>query len=123
MADDSYQDAYYERADLSLRQDDIKTALSDFSNIIAIDKKASKAYLERGTLRMSERNFQGAIEDLDKYIEIEDPKADVLYKRGIAKIFMGKIIDGCSDFGRSRPGTIGQRDVFGDTLPASRHLA
>ncbi len=98
MADDSYQDAYYERADLSLRQDDIKTALSDFSNIIAIDKKASKAYLERGTLRMSERNFQGAIEDLDKYIEIEDPKADVLYKRGIAKIFMGKIIDGCSDF-------------------------
>jgi tetratricopeptide (TPR) repeat protein len=98
MSDYTFEDAYYERADLALRQNDRKSAIDDYDKLLEVNKNASRAYLERGNLRMTERNFAGAVEDFNSYFDIEDPQGETMYKRGIAKIFMGKIIDGCEDF-------------------------
>ena len=98
MSDYTFWDAYYERADLAIRQNDRKSAIADYDKLLNVNKNASRAYLERGTLRMAERNFEGAVEDFNSYFDIEDPQGATMYKRGIAKIFMGKIIDGCEDF-------------------------
>jgi hypothetical protein len=47
---------------------------------------------------MMDRDYAGAVEDFNAYMEMEDPSGEVLYKRGVAKVYTGKIIEGCNDF-------------------------
>ncbi len=100
-ADSSFYKAYLNRANLSLRQGDLKAAIEDYSTLLDINKNFSLAYKERGTLRMMDRDYSGAVDDFSAYLDIEDPSGEVLYRRGIAKVYTGKIIEGCNDFSLS----------------------
>jgi tetratricopeptide (TPR) repeat protein len=83
---------------LSLEQGEIKEAIRDYSDLLQILPTIENAYKERGHLRLKERDYEGALWDYNEYFKIANPDADVYYRRGICKLFTGKIVDGCEDF-------------------------
>ncbi len=97
-ADSFFANGYMGRANLSLKQNDKKAAMDDYNALINLLPNLPDPHKERGFLRLENRDYGGALVDFNDYIEVSDPNAEVIYKRGISRVYLGKIVDGCVDF-------------------------
>lgn len=97
-ADKTYTKAYIARAEMSLKQSDLQAALNDYDLLLEANIGYLEGYKTRALLKMQLRNFKRAVEDFDIYLDIADPEGETLYRRGLAKVYSGNIVDGCVDF-------------------------
>lgn len=97
-ADSFFANGYMGRANLSIKQNDKKAAMDDYNALINLLPNLPEPHRERGNLRLENRDYGGALVDFNEYLEVADPDVEIIYKRGIAKVYLGKIVDGCADF-------------------------
>lgn len=97
-ADKTYAKAYIARAQMSLKQSDLQAALNDYDLLLEANIGYLEGYKTRALLKMQLRKFKSAVEDFDTYLDIADPEGETLYRRGLAKVYSGNIVDGCVDF-------------------------
>lgn len=97
-ADSFFANGYIGRANLSIKQNEKKAALDDYNALINLLPNLPEPHKERGNLRLDSRDYGGALVDFNDYLDIADPDAEILYRRGVSKVYLGKIIDGCADF-------------------------
>jgi tetratricopeptide (TPR) repeat protein len=104
-----YALAYQERALGKIELNDYAGAMQDFNISLSIESNA-RTYRSRGLLKMLLTDFRGCIADCSKSIDL-DPYFPVAYMtRGMAKIQLKQIEEGCFDL--SKAGELGMTDAY-----------
>ncbi len=85
------------RADVKFRMYDLKGALSDYDQVIALQPKSAKAYLQRGTANCIGEDYQAALNDFNTAISLGESSADVFRSRAGAEEQLGKKSEAIAD--------------------------
>ena len=85
------------RADVKFRMYDLKGALSDYDQVIAMQPKSAKAYMQRGTANCIGENYQAALSDFSTALSLGESSADVFRSRGGAEEQLGKKSEAIAD--------------------------
>lgn len=85
------------RADVKYRMYDLKGAISDYDQAIALQPKSAKAYMQRGTANCIGENYEAALSDFNTAISLGENSADVYRSRGGAEEQLGKKAEAIAD--------------------------
>lgn len=85
------------RADVKYRMYDLKGAISDYDQAIALQPKSAKAYMQRGTANCIGENYEAALSDFNTAISLGENSADVYRSRGGAEEQIGKKAEAIAD--------------------------
>jgi Flp pilus assembly protein TadD len=79
-------------------QEDMQSALDDFTSAIALDPNHTAAYSNRGLIQSRLSDYQSAVEDLNKAVELHSTYAAAYYNRGLAKGMLADYGGALEDF-------------------------
>ena len=77
----AFVEAYFNRANVSAKLNDFKSAIVDYSMVISLDDRFAQAYYNRGLARIYTGNTEGGIADLSKAGELGIYQAYSVIKR------------------------------------------
>jgi tetratricopeptide (TPR) repeat protein len=75
--------AYTARAEISINQADISSALADFSAAIRLAPDSPLAYFERGQIYISQAEYDKALKDMNQVVSIRPDIPDTYYYLGV----------------------------------------
>ena len=81
-----------------------------YPRLSLLKKRTKISYFEIGLSKAYLKDYRGAIADLTKAIEIDPNYADAYLNRGIAKLVLGQLDDGCLDL--SKAGELGYPTAY-----------
>ena len=93
--------AYNNRGLVRFVQDDLGSAMEDFTQAITYDKGHIRAYHNRATLKFGLGDLQGAMDDLDMTIELDSTHVQAYVDRAVTKGMMGNINGAFDDLHRA----------------------
>ena len=91
-------DTYLEQGDTDRKKSDWKSAIADYSNVLAIDPQSSVAHNARGDARQSNDDLDGAIKDYTQALSIDPQMAAAFNGRGNAKAGKADLEGAIADF-------------------------
>lgn len=90
--------AYFYRANVYDKLQDVQNALKDYSSSINLDRTNRLAYNNRGIILGSMGELQKAYEDFNNAIKLDNEYADAYYNRGIIFFQAGEQSKACLDW-------------------------
>ena len=94
-------EAYFYRAAAKSSLGDQQGAISDISQVIAIDPQLAIAYSDRGAFKLILGDKQGAIVDFNRAITIDPQYANVYNSRGVGKFDLGDYQGAVADYNKA----------------------
>lgn len=89
--------AYFFRANLKEKFEDLHGAMKDYNFSIEANAKFADAYYARGNVKMRLQDYYGAIEDYTAAITVNENYIDAYFKRGKAKQLLLAYEDAIND--------------------------
>lgn len=89
--------AYFLRATLKEKFEDMHGAMKDYNNAIEANTKYADAYFARGNVKMKLQDYYGAIEDFTAAIGINENYVEAYFNRGKAKQLLLAYEDAIND--------------------------
>lgn len=84
------------------QNNDLSTAIINFTKAIELDPKYANAYFNRGIAYSNLKKYPEAIADYTKAIELDPKYADAYYNRGGAYKALGKTKEANADFAKTK---------------------
>ena len=91
-------DTHLEHGDTDFKNNDWKSAIADYSSVLAIDPQSSVAYNARGNARQSNGDLDGAMKDYTQALTIDPQMAAAFNGRGSAKAAKNDLDGAIADF-------------------------
>ena len=83
------------------KNNDLSTAIINFTKAIEIDPKYTDAYFHRGIAYNRLKKYPEALADFTKEIELDPKYADVYYNRGVAYNALKKYEEALADYSKA----------------------
>jgi tetratricopeptide (TPR) repeat protein len=91
-------DTFLERGMAQAKDSHWKAAISDFTQVLAIDPQCSNAFNDRGMARQSSNDVDGAIKDFTQALTIDPQMATAYNNRGNARVSKNDLDGAIADF-------------------------
>jgi tetratricopeptide (TPR) repeat protein len=119
--------SYLSRGAAYLKLKEADSAISDFSNVIALDGKDARAYYYRGMAYAQKKDYGKAVDDFTKAVELKPDEGAFLFARGASYMELGKNDEAGEDIRNATnylEATVqGYVDTIGDRTHLHRVLA
>lgn len=93
--------SYMEQANARADNGDWTSAVSVYSQALAVDPRYEPAYCKRGIAQQNLKNYRGAIVDFSKALYLDNSDAAAYYGRGVCYYTMGVKDKCCLDLTRA----------------------
>lgn len=95
--DSKNANAFYLRANLKEKFEDLHGAMKDYNFSIEANPKFAEAFFARGSVKMRLQDYYGAIEDFSGTIAINENNVEAYFARGKAKQLLSAYQDAIND--------------------------
>ena len=94
----SYTEAYYNMANMNLKNNHLHQAIHDYSKALELDPALGDAYINRGNAKAQLNDLAGAIADYTLAIKYNPEKTEAYVNRGSSWYLLKNITNACSDW-------------------------